>query len=382
MSNNAEILYDAFNKYFTKGIEAKEQGNINLAKSQLIMAAETLKKLADISTGELKRTRSERVLKILQTVEALDAQVVSTGSGGGSAQRGGGSNTKQQDTTETMFTASTNPNMNFSKVAGLDDVKQAARDMIINPLKHSDLFSKHKLSSGGGILMYGLPGTGKTTIAKAIAGEVKGAFFNVKCSDIMSKWVGEAERNIRNLFEEARKHPLSIIFFDDFDSIGKKRSIDGDPTASKVLAELLVQMQGFEEHDSKILVIAATNLPWEIDTALMRPGRFNKRLYIPLPDEKGREFLIKRELEDIPLAKDISIADIVKQTNEYNGADVVELCNYVKRLSLNRDLEAREKGLEENSQVTQVDLLTALKNVKSSARNSDKIKLEQFMNDN
>jgi len=378
--SSSEILYDAFNRYFDRGIAAKDAGDLPTAKSQLVLAAETLKKLADESSGELKRTRQERVLRILETVENLGAP---RKSGGGTKSRpepsdGGGS---RQEDTETDWVSAKVPDFTFKDVAGLEDVKQAARDMIIDPFIYPDLYKKHGLKSGGGIMMFGLPGTGKTTIAKAIAGEVKGKFYVVKCSDIFSKWVGEAERNLRNLFQTARAEERAVIFFDDCDAIGSGRSNENDVTGKKVLTELLVQMDGADSDNKNLLLLAATNAPWNMDGALTRPGRFDQFLEVPLPDAKAREFLIKREFKTAQ-TDNIDIAEMVFATAGYSGADIVGVCNFAKRQSLRRDKEARERRGEENAKVTSEDTAVALMHTRSSIRKADRDRLEQFKREN
>lgn len=383
MSN--EFHYDAFNRYFEKGIAAKNAGNIELAKSQLLLAAESLKKLADASTGELRRTRQERVLRILEAVEELENEGKNAKPGSTKFRPnnpGKKDDNVKTEESETEWVAASIPAMDFSKVAGLEEVKQAAKNMIIDPILYPDLYAKHNLKTGGGIMMYGLPGTGKTTIAKAIAGEVKGKFYNVKCSDIFSKWVGEAERNIRNLFITARKQERSVIFFDDCDAFGAGRGEGSDTTSRKVLTELLVQIDGVDSDNSNLLLLASTNAPWNMDGALIRTGRFDRFLEIPLPDDDARDFIIKRELESSQLDPDIDFAEIINKTKNYSGADLVGICNYVKGLSLNRDKEARIKGLPETSVITHEDFIIAIGKIRSSIKLSDVEKLEDFKAEN
>lgn len=382
MANN-EILYDAFKRYFDRGIAAKDAGDIPAAKSQLLLAAETLKKLADNTSGELRLKRLERVNRILETVEMLEEK--KSDMGGTKLKpstKGQSGAAPNRESTETEWESATIPDMDFSKVAGLEEVKKAAKDMIIDPFIYPDLYQKHGLASGGGIMMYGLPGTGKTTIAKAIAGEVGGKFYNVKCSDVFSKWVGEAERNIRNLFAIARSQERAVIFFDDCDAISGGRNSDSDVTGKKVLTELLVQLDGAESDNSTLLLLAATNVPWSVDSALTRTNRFDLFMEIPLPDAAAREFLINRELRFSQTDDDIDIAEMVYYTEGYSGADIVGVCNNAKRLSLQRDKDARDIGAEENSKITQEDITEALQKTRSSIKKIDVLKLEKFKADN
>ena len=176
----------------------------------------------------------------------------------------------------------------FADIAGLEDVKEAIRELIITPFRRADLYKRFGMETGGGVLLYGPPGTGKTMLAQAIATEVDAAFFSVKGSDLISKYVGESEQNVKKLFKAARSLPVSVIFFDEFEVIGRARGNDLQPWSDKLLSELLAQMQGFEKSEGTLLVLAATNMPWTIDSALLRPGRFNRKIYVSLPDSPAR----------------------------------------------------------------------------------------------
>ena len=382
MDSQGEFLYEAFNIYYNKGVEAKETGNIREARRQLLLAAETLKKLADMSTGELKLARQERVVRLLEIVEGLDSQIKSNA--GASTLKKSEDNkpnstnkikgTRNTDSTETQWLSAKVPNVHFSDIAGMEEVKLAVKRRIIYPRQHPEYYEKFKKKVGGGILMYGLPGTGKTMMAKAIAAEVGATFFEVKCSDIVSKWFGEAEKNIRNLFDAAREVNDAVIFFDEFEAIGSRRS-DSESATNRIVPELLAQIQGFNESKGNLLVMAATNMPWNIDSALMRPGRFAERLYIPLPDESARQFLIEKNLSEVPLSPDVDFADLVYSTAGYNGSDIVELCEVCKSLPIERGIAS---GSIEGEMITQEDVEYAKKAVKSSVQQQDVILLERF----
>lgn len=379
--SDSGLLYDTFMRYLNRGIAARDAGDFASAKTQLLLAAETLNKLADVSSGELKKRRQERVISILETVETLGTPPASAGGAKHLPEAGRAENGERREDTETEWISAKVPEITFKDIAGVEDVKRAARDMIIDPFIYPDLYKKHGLKPGGGIMMYGLPGTGKTSIAKAIAGEVKGKFYIVRNSDIYSKWVGEAERNIRNLFDTARAQERAVILFDDCDAIGGGRNNDNDVTGKKVLTELLVQMDGADSDNKNLLLLAATNAPWNMDGALTRPGRFDRFLEVTLPDVKAREFLFKRELK-AAATDNIDIAELAYLTEGYSGADIVGICNEAKRLSLQRDKDARRNQREENSKITQEDLSKALRNTKSSIRKADRERLEKYKTDN
>lgn len=379
---NQAFLYDAFNMYYQKGMEAKEAGNTVLARSQLLKASETLLKLAALSSGELKKARSDRAMRLYDLATNLDAAApAASGSSGGGRQaakasgKSGGSGEKD-DPDLTKWHAEAIPDLRFEDVAGLDDVKKAINERIILPRKFPDVYKRFKKNPGGGILMYGPPGTGKTYVARATAGEVGAKFFSVKCSDILSKWFGDAEQNVRNLFETARAQEAAVIFFDEFEAIGATR--DGsDPAMQRLIPELLAQMDGFEKHTGTLLFIAATNKPWMLDSAFLRPGRFAERIFIPLPDTTARKYMIERYYHDLPIAPDVSIDDIVRRTDGYSGSDIHELCEQSKQPGITR---AIEKGRGDYEFITAADIDVAFERVRPSVVQSEVRRFEQFKN--
>jgi len=217
----------------------------------------------------------------------------------------------------------------FDDVAGLEDVKQEFMDRLILPVNNPELFEEYGLETSTGVLMYGPPGNGKTMLARAVAGELGAAFYGVKPSDIYDRWVGSEEHSIRDLFAEARKHPRSVIFFDDFDSIGMKRGHDRSPWLDATVNELLTQMQGVETFDNTLIVLAATNRPWVLDSALLRSGRFSVRIHVPLPDREARLAIIENNLGRYP-CRDVDFDALADATEGYSGADVKELCDRAK----------------------------------------------------
>lgn len=346
MGKDLSFLNDSFNIYYQKALQAREQGNNPIAKKNFRLAAETLLKLAKESSGELKKARVERAGRLIEIANNLSdekvapqqnysSQGLSQSSQAGSSQGRASSNSSngkvdnKEDNTETKWQCSGIPNISFDDVAGLNDVKESIKLRLILPLQHADIYKQYNKQVGGGVLLYGPPGTGKTMIAKAIANEVKANFYSVKCSDIVSKWFGEAEKNIKNLFEKARSDGRAIIFFDEFESLAAKRG--GNSTVmNRIVPELLAQIQGFNDSESQLLLLAATNRPWDIDSAMLRPGRFNELIYVSLPDAPAREFIIKKAFKQIPLAEDVSIQEIVECTEGFNCADVQEFCDRMK----------------------------------------------------
>ena len=262
----------------------------------------------------------------------------------------------------------------FSDIAGLEDVKEAIRELIITPFKRADLYRRFGMETGGGVLLYGPPGTGKTMLAQAIATEVDAAFFSVKGSDLISKYVGESEQNVKKLFKAARSLPISVIFFDEFEVIGRARGNDLQPWSDKLLSELLAQMQGFEKSEGTLLVLAATNMPWTIDSALLRPGRFNRKIYVSLPDPEAREQIVRNCLNGLPVSPDFDYAKVAEITEGFNAADVTEFCNRLKLSAIRRSIES------DRDEVIDMQDVENSSSMKSSVDPRDLARLDAFSN--
>lgn len=268
------------------------------------------------------------------------------------------------------------PKIFMKDIAGLKEAKEAFNDRVILPIKHRDLFEKYGKTVGGGILLYGLPGTGKTMFAQAVANELNAKFFSIKCSDIMSKWYGESESNIKQLFTKAKNAPIAVIFFDEFEAIGRKRTSYDTENGINTVQEILAQMQGIEKNNNILLVLAATNCPWDIDSALLRPGRFNDKIYIPLPDLDARLFIIKKVLQNVTLSDEVSITSLAESLEGYNCADVVEFCEQIKLIAIKTEIANKTAVINAN------DIANVKEKVHTSILQSDIEKMEAFKNSN
>lgn len=312
------VLSETFELYMANGKKAKEKGNITLAKRNFMMAGETMMRMAQISKGKLKEVRLQRARRLVELAENLDKKPVKINKK---------EESDEDDDVKKWQTAQI-PNIKFEDVAGLEEVKKAITIRMINPIKYPEKYKMYGKKTGGGVLLYGPPGTGKTMIAKAIANEVGAKFYTVKGSDIVSKWVGESEKNINSLFEEANKQDRAIIFIDEMDSLIGKRGVDTHN--DKRVNEFLQQIDGFAGRNPNLLLLGATNRPWDIDSAAMRSGRFSQKIYLPLPDAPARKFMIEKSMKNVPVEKDFDIDRIVSQTENYSGADLEELCDRAK----------------------------------------------------
>ena len=207
----------------------------------------------------------------------------------------------------------------LADVKGLDGAKQAVMDALVNPVRHPDIYKTLKIKNGKGLLLYGPPGTGKTMFARAVAGELGLPFLYRKMSEMKDKYVGESEKNVSRLFEEAYSHKKCVVFLDECESILRKRGNQKICIVEQFLAEL----DGFAtKRDSQIFVILATNRPWMIDSAVVRSGRIGLAVHVGLPDAETRRAIVEAALKDVPLAPDVSIDDIVERTEGYSGAEL------------------------------------------------------------
>jgi transitional endoplasmic reticulum ATPase len=208
----------------------------------------------------------------------------------------------------------------FDDVGGMEDVIERIRMNIIYPFKNPEVFKKFKKKPGGGILMYGPPGCGKTHIARATAGECGAVFMAISITDVLSKWLGESEQRLHQLFEQARRRAPTVVFIDEIDAIGGSRSSAASSMAP-IVNVLLTEMDGIMAKNENLMVLAATNTPWRVDDALRRPGRFDRILFVPPPDVPAREAILKIHLRDLPADK-IDLGKLAQLTNRFSGADL------------------------------------------------------------
>uniref|UniRef100_A0A5K3FXD4 vesicle-fusing ATPase n=2 Tax=Mesocestoides corti TaxID=53468 RepID=A0A5K3FXD4_MESCO len=241
------------------------------------------------------------------------------------------------------------PNVTWEDIGGLENVKRELQEMVQYPVEHPDLFLKFGMTPSKGVLFYGPPGCGKTLLAKAIANECQANFISIKGPELLTMWFGESEANVRDIFDKARQAAPCVLFFDELDSIAKARggSVgDAGGAADRVINQLLTEMDGMSSKKN-VFIIGATNRPDIIDGAILRPGRLDQLIYIPLPDEKSRIAIFKANLRKSPVAKDVDIGFLAKSTVGFSGADLTEICQRACKQAIRESIEAEIRAERE-----------------------------------
>ena len=250
------------------------------------------------------------------------------------------------------------PNVKWEDIGGLEDTKTELKELVQYPIEHPDKFEKFGMSPSRGVLFYGPPGTGKSMLAKAIANETQANFISIKGPELLTMWFGESEANVRDIFAKARAAAPCVLFFDELDSIAVKRgSNSGDPgVADRVINQLLTEMDGIGVKKN-VFVIGATNRPDILDPAIMRPGRLDQLIYIPMPDYESRLSILRANLRKTPIHPAVDLAFIAQNTDKFTGADLTEICSRAVKLAISdeikRDIEREQITREMDPSIVQ-----------------------------
>jgi transitional endoplasmic reticulum ATPase len=350
------VSWDTFERYRQRGLDARRAGQWDSARIYLLEAARSMVELSKDAQGEeLREARREMANKLLEL--ARDSEKAKSESRKpGPVQRTRSENTAEAEGGKgaEQWIVKEKPTIRFADVAGLEDVKEDIKLKMIYPFEHADLAKKFGVRIGGGILLYGPPGTGKTMLAKATAGEVEATFFRVSSADMLSKWVGEAEQNIKKLFDAAAGEKRAIIFIDEIEALIPARRDDGSSVMQRVVPQILQGMEGFDKQsDRAVLFMGATNVPWQLDPAVLRPGRFDDKVYIPLPDLPARRKLLEIYLSKRPLAAEINMDALAQRLEGYSGADIKYICDrsatipFLQSVATGQDGEITQRILDD-----------------------------------
>jgi len=307
-----------------------------------------------LAKAYLKEENLERARELYEMVLLMDPNSTDEDLDNAFRMRATESNTEHDDS----FLEK--PDIKFADVGGLENIKKEIDLKIIKPLDNPEVYAAYGKKIGGGILLYGPPGCGKTFLAKATAGEINAAFINVSLNDILDMWHGNSEKNLHNIFAKARQNTPCVVFFDEIDALAAKRSDMLQSAGKKVINQFLSELDGVQHDNEGLLIVGATNTPWHLDSAFRRPGRFDRIIFVPPPDTASKEEILKLKLKDKP-TENIDFKKVAKRTKNYSGADINALIDIAIEGKLE---EALKTGVPKP--ITTKDLLSASDKHKAS----------------
>ncbi|HEY4242123.1 MAG TPA: ATP-binding protein [Kofleriaceae bacterium] len=255
------------------------------------------------------------------------------------------------------------PPTTFADVGGMDAAKQRLHKAFIAPLRNPDLYKSFGRKIGGGLILFGPPGCGKTFLARALAGEIGARFQNVGLSDVLDMYIGESERKLHELFENARRQPPSVVFFDEIDGLGMRRTQLRNSGGRNIVGQLLAELDGFAARNEGVFFLGATNHPWDLDPALRRPGRFDHLVFVPPPDGPARQKILELKLAKRPCAPRLDLARVVAATEGFSGADLQLVVDTATDDAIDRTVASGQ-----NAVIDEPSLSRAVKATKPSAR--------------
>lgn len=312
------------------------------------------------SKGLLKENSISKAIEAYKKALAIDPKYFDEELDNQLRQRGSNEVAQTEEELDNRFLQK--PTINFSDVGGMEVVKKEIELKIIKPLLHPELYKAYGKKIGGGILLYGPPGCGKTFIAKATAGQVNAKFISVSLNDILDMWIGNSEKNLHEIFELARSNTPCVLFIDEIDALGASRSDMKQSSGRHLINQFLQELDGIDSTNDGVLIIGATNTPWNLDPAFRRPGRFDRIVFVPPPDVTTRESILKLKLNNKPTGK-IDLQTISKKAEHYSGADIDAIIDIAIEIKLESSfIDGIQQPLETN------DFLSALKKHKPSTQ--------------
>ena len=314
-------MMEKYDHYFRLAKKSEAEGDVESAKRNYYLAAKELLLASKNATPELKKARISKANRLNRYADELNAP-----------RRKAPAPSASNEEDAKPFQCVPAPDVSFDDIVGLEEAKREIKVAMIYPLLYPEKYQLYRKASGGGILLYGPPGTGKTMLAKAVAHEVQAKFYLVRSSDIVSKWVGESEKNIAALFSSIGKEERSIIFIDEMDTLFASRG--QDIHNDRRVNEFLQQIDGFTGKNPNLLLLGSTNKPWSIDNAALRSGRFSTKIYIRLPNFLERRAMFERNLAGLPIGDDVDLDRLASLTNNFSGADIALVCDKAKERPL------------------------------------------------
>lgn len=269
--------------------------------------------------GLLKENSTSKAIEAYQKALAINPEYFDEELDNQLRLRGSNESNETEEEPDNRFLQK--PNIDFSDVGGMEPVKREIELKIIKPLLHPELYKAYGKKIGGGILLYGPPGCGKTFIAKATAGQVKAKFISVSLNDILDMWIGNSEKNLHEIFDLARQHTPCVLFIDEIDALGASRSDMKQSSGRHLINQFLQELDGINSTNEGVLIIGATNTPWNLDPAFRRPGRFDRIVFVPPPDATTRESILRLKLNNKPTGT-IDFQNIAGKAENYSGADI------------------------------------------------------------
>merc|ERR1712178_592461 len=275
------------------------------------------------------------------------------------------------------------PNIKWDDIGGLEETKRSLQEMILYPIDHPEKFEKFGMTPSRGVLFYGPPGCGKTLLAKAVASECSANFVSIKGPELLTMWFGESEANVREVFDKARAAAPCVLFFDYLDSIGTARGSGSAGGASdRVMNQLLTEIDGVGAKKN-VFFVGATNRPELLDDALLRPGRLDQLIYIPLPDKPARQGILESTLKKSPIAPNVSLSFMAELTDGFSGADLAELCQRAAKAAIRDaiaadELKTDDMDVDTASEITRKHFEEAMGGARKSVAVTDLAKYDQF----
>ena len=365
------VSFSTFERLKTKGVAAYKKGDYAAGKTYLVEAAECMVELAESAKSpEARRQHEEIAVELIDLAKECNRRKHEPKS----ARRRVREKEDDSGADASDWIVKDKPDIGFDDIAGLEDVKQDIRLKMIYPFAHPELAQRYGINVGGGVLLWGPPGTGKTMMAKAIAHEIGATFFVISPAQVLSKWVGEAEQNIRKLFEAAKAEERSVIFIDEVEALVPKRKSDSSSVMQRVVPQILQELEGFDRQaDRALLFVGATNKPWMLDEALMRPGRLDTKVYVGLPDAPARFKLLEIHLGDRPVADDVDFGKLCDLLDGHSGADIKNIVQRAASIPFMASIAG-----EQPRPIGMPDLTTVIEATPPSVNAADLVRFERF----